>query len=163
MIDHVEITVQAGNGGNGAVSFRREALVPYGGPDGGDGGKGGDVIIRADRSVDNLRAYRGRNTFKAEHGHNGMGRKKFGADGKDLVLTVPPGTIIVEIQEDGSEIPLGDLEKEDDTLVVAAGGKGGLGNVHFKSSVNQAPRIYKREGAGRAPHTARCVLSRSRY
>ena len=75
MIDHVEITVKAGNGGNGSVGFRREMYVPYGGPDGGDGGKGGDVIIRADRSVDNLRAYRQRNIYKAENGQQGAGRK----------------------------------------------------------------------------------------
>jgi GTPase len=148
MIDHVAITVKAGNGGNGAVGFRREMYVPYGGPDGGDGGKGGDVIIRADRSVDNLRAYRGRNIYKAENGHNGAGRKKYGADGEDLVLTVPPGTIIFETDKDGREITLGDLENDDDIVVIAAGGKGGYGNVHFKSSVNQAPRIAQKGEEG---------------
>jgi GTP-binding protein len=148
MIDHVEITVKAGNGGNGAVSFRREMYVPYGGPDGGDGGKGGDVIIRADRSVDNLRAYRQRNTYKAENGHNGAGRKKFGADGEDLILPVPPGTIITDIDEDGREVTLADLENPGDSVIAAKGGVGGLGNVHYKSSVNQAPRTAQRGELG---------------
>ena len=148
MIDHVEVTIKAGDGGNGAVGFRREMYVPYGGPDGGDGGKGGDVIIRADRSVDNLRAYRQKSIYKAENGHNGMGRKKFGLDGQDLVLTVPPGTIIVEKYEDGQEITLGDLGNDGESIVIAAGGKGGYGNVHFKSSVNQAPRIAQKGEIG---------------
>jgi GTPase len=148
MIDHVEITVIAGNGGDGAVTFRREAMVAFGGPDGGDGGKGGDVIIKADNSVDNLRFYRGRRVYTAEAGHNGTGKNKFGADGEDLVLTVPPGTIITEKDKDGSEIILGDLSREDERLIVAAGGKGGLGNYHFKSSVNQAPRLAQRGEKG---------------
>ena len=148
MIDHVEINVKAGDGGNGAVSFRREMYVPYGGPDGGNGGKGGDVIVTADRSVDNLRAFRGRHMYRAEKGHNGAGRKKFGADGKDLVLTVPPGTVITEIGEDGAESALGDLENDGESIIVVAGGKGGLGNVHYKSSVNQAPRIAQKGEAG---------------
>jgi len=121
--------------------------VPYGGPDGGDGGRGGDVIIRADRSVDNLRAYRGKSSYKAENGHNGAGRKKFGADGQDLILTVPPGTIITSIEE-GQEILLADLESVGDSVIGAAGGKGGYGNVHYKSSVNQAPRIAQRGETG---------------
>lgn len=148
MIDHVEIMVKAGSGGNGAVSFRREMYVPYGGPDGGDGGKGGDVIIKADRSVDNLRAYRSKNIYKAENGSNGAGRKKFGADGEDLILKVPPGTIVTETDGNGQEILLADLEKEGDSFIAAAGGAGGKGNVHYKSSVNQAPRIAQKGEAG---------------
>jgi GTPase len=148
MIDHVEITVIAGNGGNGAVTFRREAMVAFGGPDGGDGGKGGDVIIKADRSVDNLRFYRGRRIYTAEAGFNGSGKNKFGADGEDLILTVPPGTIVTEKDEDGIEVILGDLSEEDEKLIVAAGGKGGLGNFHFKSSVNQAPRLAQKGEKG---------------
>jgi GTPase len=148
MIDHVEITVRAGNGGNGSVGFRREMYVPFGGPDGGDGGKGGDVIIKADRSMDNLRFYRQKNTYKAENGQNGAGRKKFGSDGKELVLSVPPGTVITEIDADGQEVTLGDLENEGDSIIIAAGGKGGYGNVHFKSSVNQAPRIAQKGEEG---------------
>jgi GTPase len=147
MIDKVEINVKAGDGGSGSVGFRREMYVPYGGPDGGDGGRGGDVIIRADRSVDNLRAYRGRTNYKAENGHNGAGRKKFGADGQNLVLTVPPGTIVTTI-EDGQETLLADLENDGDNVIAAGGGKGGYGNVHYKSSVNQAPRIAQRGETG---------------
>jgi len=150
MIDHVEITVRAGNGGNGAVGFRREMYVPYGGPDGGDGGRGGDVIIRADRTVDNLRAFRQKNVYKAENGHNGAGRKKFGRDGEDLVLKVPPGTVITAADEEGQETTLADLGGDGDSVVVAAGGKGGFGNVHFKSSVNQAPRIAQKGEVGQA-------------
>ncbi len=152
MIDHVEITVKAGNGGNGAVSFRREMYVPYGGPDGGDGGKGGDVIVRADPSVDNLRAFRGRNIYKAENGHNGAARKKFGADGEDLVLPVPPGTIITSLDENGEEITIADLDKPEDSVILAKGGAEGLGNVHYKSSVNQAPRIAQRGELGEERH-----------
>ena len=148
MIDHVEITVKAGNGGSGAIGFRREMYVPYGGPDGGDGGKGGDVVIKAERSVDNLRALRQRHVYKAENGKNGAGRKKFGADGGNLVMTVPEGTVITEIGEDGQESPIGDLEKEGESIIVALGGKGGFGNVHYKSSVNQAPRIAQRGEEG---------------
>ena len=148
MIDHVEITIRAGDGGNGAIGFRREMYVPYGGPDGGDGGKGGDVIIKADRSVDSLRAFRQRQTYKAENGKNGAGRKKFGADGDSLVLSVPPGTVITETGENGAESPAGDLEKEGESMIAALGGKGGYGNVHYKSSVNQAPRIAQRGEKG---------------
>jgi GTP-binding protein len=147
MIDKVEISIKAGDGGSGSVGFRREMYVPYGGPDGGDGGRGGDVIIRADRSVDNLRAYRGKSSYKAENGHNGAGRKKFGSDGQDLVLAVPPGTVITEIGG-GQEVTLADLENPGDSVVVGAGGKGGYGNVHYKSSVNQAPRIAQRGETG---------------
>jgi GTPase len=122
--------------------------VPYGGPDGGDGGKGGDVIIKADRSMDNLRFYRQKNTYKAENGQNGAGRKKFGSDGQDRVLSVPPGTVITEIGNDSQEVTLGDLENEGDSIVIAVGGKGGYGNVHYKSSVNQAPRIAQKGEEG---------------
>jgi GTPase len=147
MIDKVEINIKAGDGGSGSVGFRREMYVPFGGPDGGDGGRGGDVIIRADRSVDNLRAYRGKSSYKAENGRNGAGRKKFGSDGQDLVLSVPPGTVVTAI-EDGQEIILADLENAEDSVVVGSGGKGGYGNVHYKSSVNQAPRIAQRGETG---------------
>jgi GTPase len=150
MIDHVEIKVRAGDGGNGAVSFRREMYVPYGGPDGGDGGKGGSVIFRADRSVDSLRAYRGRTHYNAENGHAGMGKKKSGKDGADFILGVPEGTIITATDEDGSQIILADLGSDGEQVIVAAGGKGGFGNVHFKSSVNQAPRLAQKGEAGEA-------------
>jgi len=147
MIDRAGIKVKAGDGGRGVVGFRREMYVPYGGPDGGDGGKGGDVIIRADRSTDSLRDYRQRKMFRADNGHNGAGRRKHGKDGKDIVLAVPPGTMIFT-EENGSRVMLADLEKDGDKVVVAVGGEGGWGNVHFKSSTNQAPRIALRGEKG---------------
>ena len=148
MIDRVEITVKAGDGGRGAVSFRREMYVPMGGPDGGDGGKGGDVVVKADRSVDNLRLYRQKNIYRGENGHSGAGKKKYGKDGEKLVLAVPPGTIVTSLEEDGLEVLLADLEKYGDKVIVAAGGKGGWGNVHYKSSINQAPHIAQKGETG---------------
>jgi len=148
MFDKVEIRVKAGDGGNGAVNFRREMYVPYGGPDGGDGGKGGDVIIKADKSTDTLRNYQHNRLYQAENGQNGAGRKKYGKDGKSMVLAVPPGTMIFTREADGTKILLADLDKADDKVIVAAGGKGGWGNVHFKSSTNQAPRIALRGEKG---------------
>ncbi len=129
------------------VGFRREMYVPFGGPDGGDGGRGGNVIVRADRSTDSLRYYQQRKIFRAENGHNGAGRQKHGKDGKDVVLAVPPGTMIFT-EEDGNRMKLADLEKDGDKVVIAEGGKGGWGNVHFKSSTNQAPRIALRGEKG---------------
>jgi GTP-binding protein len=147
MIDKAEVKVKAGDGGNGVVGFRREMYVPFGGPDGGDGGRGGNVIVRADRSTDSLRYYQKRKIFRAENGHNGAGRQKHGRDGKDIVLAVPPGTMILA-EEDGNRVMLADLEKDGDKAVIAEGGKGGWGNVHFKSSTNQAPRIALRGEKG---------------
>jgi GTP-binding protein len=148
MFDRVEIIIKAGNGGNGAVSFRREMYVPYGGPDGGDGGKGGDVIIKADKSTDSLRFFHHRKVYQAENGHNGAGKKKYGKDGKDFILSVPPGTMIITIDESGKDVLLNDLENIDEKVVVGLGGKGGLGNVHFKSSTNQTPRLALRGEKG---------------
>jgi GTPase len=150
MIDRVEIKVKAGDGGRGIVGFRREMYVPFGGPDGGDGGKGGDVYIRADKSVDSLRFYKQNRLYQAENGHSGGGKKKFGKDGVDLVLKVPAGTIVTSIDEDGSRVLLADLGSIGEGIIVAAGGKGGYGNVHFKSSINQAPRIAQKGEAGEA-------------
>ncbi len=148
MFDKAEVRVKAGDGGNGVVGFRREMYVPYGGPDGGDGGNGGDVLVRADEVVDSLRRYRQRKLQRAENGHNGSGSRKHGKDGEDLVLLVPPGTIVTEKTEDGTEVLLADLEKSGDKVLVAKGGKGGWGNTHFKSSTNQAPRIAQRGATG---------------
>jgi GTP-binding protein len=147
MIDKVEMRVKAGDGGSGAVGFRREMYVPYGGPDGGDGGSGGNVVLRADKSTDSLRVYQRKKVYRAESGKNGAGRQKHGKDGKDIVLEVPPGTIIFS-EEDGGRLMLADLEKDGDRVIVAGGGKGGWGNVHFKSSTNQAPRIALRGEKG---------------
>jgi GTP-binding protein len=148
MFDKAEVTVKSGDGGNGVVGFRREMYVPYGGPDGGDGGSGGNVLVRADEVVDSLRRYRQRKIQRAESGHKGGGSRKHGRDGEDLVLLVPPGTIVTEKTGEGTEILLADLDKSGDKVLIAGGGKGGWGNTHFKSSTNQAPRIAQRGEAG---------------
>jgi GTP-binding protein len=148
MFDRVDISIKAGDGGNGAVSFRREMYVPFGGPDGGDGGRGGDVIIRADKSTDDLRAFGQRKMYRAERGFNGMGKKKYGKDGKDLILMVPAGTLVIAKEEDGTELVLADLASVGVEAIAAAGGKGGWGNVHFKSSTNQTPRLAQRGEKG---------------
>ncbi|MDD5338940.1 MAG: GTPase ObgE [Dehalococcoidales bacterium] len=147
MIDQIEIRIKAGDGGNGAVSFRREMYVPFGGPDGGNGGKGGDVIIQADNSTDTLREFKHHRLYKAENGHNGAGRKKYGRNGQDLILNVPAGTIITT-EEDGVEVTVADLENAGDKIIIAEGGKGGWGNVHFKSSTNQVPRLAQKGEKG---------------
>lgn len=148
MLDRIEIRVKAGDGGNGAVGFRREMYVPFGGPDGGDGGRGGDVIIKADASTDSLRDYQKSKLYHAEKGQNGSGRQKHGKDGKDNVLKVPPGTVIFEEDEGGKKVLLADLGAAGEKSVVAAGGRGGWGNVHFKSSTNQAPHFALRGEKG---------------
>ena len=146
MIDRVEIVVKAGDGGDGNISFRREKYIPYGGPDGGDGGDGGSVILKADRNENTLLNYRhGRKRFVAEKGWNGASKKKHGRNGEDLVLTVPPGTIVFK---SGSVQPHADLVRDGQYIVAAKGGRGGKGNVHFASSTNQAPRIAQKGEKG---------------
>jgi GTP-binding protein len=157
MFDKAEVRVKAGDGGNGMVCFRREMYVPYGGPDGGDGGNGGNVLVRADDVVDSLRRYRQRKIQRAESGHKGGSSQKHGKDGKELILLVPPGTILTEKTEEGAEVLLADLEKTGDKVLVARGGKGGWGNTHYKSSTNQAPRIAQRGEAGEE-HTIRMEM-----
>jgi GTP-binding protein len=147
MFDKAEIRVKAGNGGNGAIGFRREKYIPYGGPDGGNGGRGGNVIFRADENVDSLRRYRQRKTHRAETGGDGAGAKKHGKDGADLIISVPPGTIVT-MDEDGTRLLIADLEKVGDVAIVAKGGRGGLGNTHYTTSTNQSPRIAQRGEAG---------------
>jgi GTP-binding protein len=137
-IDYAEISVKAGNGGKGCVSFRREKYVPKGGPDGGDGGYGGNVIIQVDPHMTTLLDFRYKRHYKAENGEHGMGALKHGRNGKDVFIKVPPGTIIKNL--DTREI-IADLTKKDQMIVVARGGKGGRGNAHFKSSTLQSPRI----------------------
>ncbi len=144
-VDIAEIEVQAGKGGNGAVSFRREKYVPKGGPDGGDGGKGGDIIIQADRNLITLMDFKYKSIYKSEDGANGMGAKKSGKDGKDLILKVPVGTTIKE--KESGEI-LADLTKDKEQIVIVRGGRGGRGNTHFKSSTDRAPRKYEEGEAG---------------
>ncbi|MDI6751113.1 MAG: Obg family GTPase CgtA [Pseudomonadota bacterium] len=137
--DEALISVSAGNGGNGAVSFRREKYVPRGGPDGGDGGRGGDVVMVADRNLNTLIEYRYTRTFRAEHGQNGRGADCYGKSGEDLVLRVPVGTVVTDLST--GEI-IADLDHDGATAIVAKGGSGGLGNLHFKSSTNRAPRQF---------------------
>lgn len=137
LIDFVEIYVKAGNGGKGAVSFRREKYVPKGGPDGGDGGKGGDVIIMSDPNMTTLLDYRYKRKYVAQNGENGMGALKTGKSGNDIVLRVPVGTIVKD-KESGKV--LFDFVEPYQKFIVARGGKGGRGNTHFKSPTNQAPR-----------------------
>ncbi|MCW1976804.1 GTPase ObgE [Xanthomonas campestris] len=137
LVDEAEILVTAGNGGNGCVGFRREKFIPLGGPDGGDGGNGGSVWIVADENVNTLVDFRHERAFKAQRGENGMGRQAYGKGGEDRIIVVPVGTVVMNVQTD--EI-IGDMTQHGDRLLVAKGGKGGLGNMHFKSSVNRAPR-----------------------
>jgi GTP-binding protein len=135
--DEARISVTAGNGGNGAISFRREKYVPRGGPDGGDGGRGGSVIIVADTNLNTLIDYRYTRIYRAEHGGNGRGADCFGKGGADMTLRVPVGTVVSDFAS--GEI-LADLNAEGSSAIIARGGNGGLGNLRFKSSVNRAPR-----------------------
>jgi GTP-binding protein len=137
LIDQARITVWAGNGGNGCVSFRREKFVPRGGPNGGDGGRGGDVVLRVERNLNTLLHIHNRRLIRAENGHNGMGSNKTGAGGSAMVIMVPPGTIVRDFE---TGAVLGDLLEDGDELVVAGGGRGGRGNARFSSPTNRAPR-----------------------
>ena len=137
LVDEAEIQVIAGNGGNGCVGFRREKFIPLGGPDGGDGGNGGSVWLVADENLNTLIDFRHDRIFKAQRGENGMGRQMYGKGGEDRIITVPVGTVVINVDTD--EV-IGDLTRHGDRLLVAKGGKGGLGNMHFKSSVNRSPR-----------------------
>ncbi len=137
-IDEAEIEVIAGKGGNGIISFRREKYVPRGGPDGGDGGDGGSVFLSVDAALNTLNNFRYRRHFEATSGAAGEGRQKTGKRGDDLIIDVPAGTAVYDA--DTNEC-LGDLTRDEHLLKVAQGGEHGLGNVHFKSSKNQAPRI----------------------
>jgi GTP-binding protein len=136
-VDEAVIHVKAGDGGNGCVAFRREKYVPKGGPEGGDGGDGGSVLMVADPSIDTLLDFSGKHHWTAPRGEAGMGKKMAGLSGEDLVVRVPPGTLIYD---NDHQILLADLDAPGKKLVVARGGKGGRGNWHFKSSTNQAPR-----------------------
>ncbi|QCI27646.1 GTPase ObgE [Caminibacter pacificus] len=136
-VDNIKLTVKSGKGGAGCVSFRREKFVPKGGPDGGDGGKGGDVIIECDNNTHTLSHFKGKRLLKAKNGRPGEGRKKHGADGEDLILKVPPGTIIKDAKT--GEILL-DMKTPGERKVLLEGGKGGLGNWHFRGPRRQVPR-----------------------
>ena len=138
-IDEARIEVIAGDGGNGSASFRREKYVPRGGPDGGDGGRGGSVIAVADLNINTLVEYRFTRRFKAKDGENGRGADCYGAGAEDIVLRMPVGTMIYDAET--SEL-IADLAEDGHRVILAHGGKGGLGNLHFKSSVNRAPRQF---------------------
>ena len=141
-LDQTKIYVKAGDGGSGSASFRREKFIEFGGPDGGDGGKGGSIIFVVNKNLNTLIDFRYQQHFKAERGEDGKGKKKTGKSGQDLILKVPVGTQILE--EDNNTL-IEDLTKSEQKVIIANGGKGGLGNVRFKSSTNQAPR-KKTEG-----------------
>jgi len=145
LVDEAEITVTAGNGGNGSISFRREKFVPLGGPDGGDGGDGGNVWLQADENLNTLVDFRHQKQFRAQRGENGMGRQMYGKGGEDITVTVPVGTVVHNVETD--EV-IGDLTAHGERLLVARGGKGGLGNMHFKSSINRSPRRATPGGEG---------------
>ena len=136
-LDQAKIYIKAGNGGSGSASFRREKFIEYGGPDGGDGGDGGSIIVECDRNLNTLIDFRYAQHFKAQHGNAGSKRNKTGANGKDLVLKVPVGT---QIYEEDNNTLIYDFTKNKEKYLVASGGKGGLGNVRFKSSTNRAPK-----------------------
>ena len=136
-LDQAKIYIKAGNGGSGSASFRREKFIEYGGPDGGDGGNGGSIIVESDRNLNTLIDFRYAQHFKAQHGKPGSKRNKTGANGKDLILNVPVGT---QIYEEDNNTLIYDFTKNKEKYLVASGGKGGLGNVRFKSSTNRAPK-----------------------
>ena len=136
-LDQAKIYIQSGNGGNGCVSFRREKFVEFGGPNGGNGGKGGDIIIKCVDGLNTLIDYRYRQHFKAKNGSPGMGSDKTGRSGEDTIIEVPRGTLILE--EDNEEV-IADVVNKDQSLTILKGGNGGFGNAHFKSSENQTPR-----------------------
>ncbi|WP_456464909.1 GTPase ObgE [Persephonella sp.] len=141
-VDRAKIYVKAGNGGNGCVAFRREKFVPFGGPSGGNGGKGGDVVLIADPSVRTLLDFKHKRHFKAENGQIGSGNNRHGKNGKDLIIKVPVGTVVKDAQT--GEV-IADLVSPDQKVVVAKGGRGGKGNAAFKTSTNQSPD-YAEEG-----------------
>jgi GTP-binding protein len=144
-LDQVKIWVHGGDGGDGAATFRREAHVPRGGPDGGDGGRGGSIYLTVDPGETSLRDYRHAHHFKGVAGGRGSGQRKHGKAGDDLVLKVPPGTVVFE---DASGELIGDLVASEQSLIVARGGRGGLGNVHFATSTHQAPHHAQRGEPG---------------
>ena len=138
-LDQVKIYVKAGNGGDGSPSFRREKFIEYGGPDGGDGGKGGSVILKSEQNLNTLIDYRYQQHHKAERGENGMGQNRTGKSGENLILKVPLGT---QVYEEDNKTLIYDFTKSGEEFVAASGGNGGLGNTRFKSSTNRAPRKF---------------------
>ena len=144
-LDQVKIYIKAGDGGHGSPSFRREKFIEYGGPDGGDGGKGGSVLLRSERNLNTLIDYRFQQHHKAERGENGSGQNRTGRGGDNLFLKVPIGT---QVFEEDNKTLIYDFKKENEEFVVANGGKGGLGNTRFKSSTNRAPKKFTKGTIG---------------
>ena len=144
-LDQVKIFIKAGDGGSGSPSFRREKFIEFGGPDGGDGGKGGSVVLRSERNLNTLIDYRYQQHHKAERGTDGAGKKRTGRSGKDLFLKVPVGT---QVFEEDNKTLIYDFVKKGEKFVAANGGKGGLGNSRFKSSTNRAPRKFTKGKIG---------------
>ena len=144
-LDQVKIYVKAGDGGNGSPSFRREKFIEYGGPDGGDGGKGGSVILKSEQNLNTLIDYRYQQHHKGERGENGMGQNRTGKGGEDLILKVPLGT---QVFEEDNKTLIYDFIKSGEKFIAAAGGKGGLGNTRFKSSTNRAPKKFTKGTLG---------------
>ena len=144
-VDEASIHVIAGKGGDGSASFRREKYIPFGGPDGGDGGDGGSVYLEGDSGLNTLVDFRHRRIYKAEKGVQGKGQQKYGKRGEDIYIRVPLGTIVTD---EVNEVVLGDVTEHGQHLLVARGGHGGLGNVHFKSSTNRSPKKFTPGGAG---------------
>ena len=144
-LDQAKIFISSGNGGDGCASFRREKYIEYGGPNGGDGGKGGDIIFLVDTNLNTLIDFRYQQHFKAKRGENGKGKNQTGADGNNLIIKVPPGT---EIYNEDKTVLLFDLVEKNEKIVFAKGGNGGLGNNHFKSSTNRAPRKFTKGELG---------------
>jgi GTPase len=136
-VDYAEIEIAAGDGGNGAVSFHREKYVPKGGPDGGDGGRGGDVYIRASSNLSTLMDFRYKKKYKAQHGQHGGRNNCFGSDGNSIYIDLPVGTVVTDLD---SSRKIADLTTDEEVIMIAKGGRGGRGNPHFKSSTNQTPR-----------------------
>jgi GTP-binding protein len=153
-LDEAKVYIASGAGGNGCVSFRREKFIEFGGPNGGNGGRGGDVVVEAVTGLNTLIDYRYQQHFKAQRGGNGMGKDRAGANGKDVVLKVPLGTQVYE--EDGEAL-LADLTEVGQRVTIAEGGNGGFGNAHFKSSTNRAPR-HANPGQPGEEHTIRLRL-----
>lgn len=144
-VDKVKIYVKAGNGGNGAVSFRREKYIPHGGPDGGDGGDGGNIVFKVNPGMHTLMDFRYKRKFAAQSGENGRGSKQTGKNGEDVVIEVPPGTIV---RDELTGLVLADLRYPGESRVLARGGKGGKGNAHFATSTRQAPQFAGEVGRG---------------
>ena len=144
-LDQVKIYVKAGNGGHGSPSFRREKFIEYGGPDGGDGGRGGSILLRSERNLNTLIDYRFQQHHKGERGENGSGQNRTGRGGDDLFLKVPIGT---QVFEEDNKTLIFDFKREGEEFVVAKGGKGGLGNTRFKSSTNRAPKKFTKGAVG---------------